>query len=160
MVLDQTVDHILAVLSPHLGSLGLLVDDRFTLLVKDVDSVEFEGIQAVVIGIQQCVAHHLGVNLLAHTAVIHVFVILLNFDAVGECPGLSTVTRLVVGERRLELVEGLVVAVHSHRQTGNRFLGLVHKQLLCRSISSQRHNGKKYDDNLFHNLHYLMRRQN
>ena len=100
-------------------------------------------------------AHSLGIDFLAHTAVVHVFIILLNLDAVCQRPRLGTVAGLVVGQRRCKIIECLVVAVNSHCETADGFLGLVHKQLLGAGIGSQCRDSNKYNEYLLHNLRSL-----
>ena len=139
MVVHQSIDNLLAVLGLHLGTLGLLVDDGLALLVQDAHGIEFQGLHAVVIGINQGVAHGLDVHLLAHAAVVHILVILLHLDTVGQRPGLGIARGLLVGECRLQLGEGAVIAVHGHRQAGDGLLGLVHRQMLPCRIQAQQH---------------------
>ena len=124
MMIDKTVDHVLAEFCLELGTLGLLVDDRFAFLILNEGRIELECHETVFIGINQRVPHCLDVNLLTHAAVVHVFIELLSLDAACQRPGFGLIARFLIGECRFEPVKCLVVAVHCHCQASDIFLGL------------------------------------
>ena len=151
MMVQHAVSDVLAVFGPHLGTLGFLVNDFFALIVEDIDGIQLERYQAVIVAIQQSVAHQLGIDFLAHTAVVHVFVIEFDFDAVGKGPGLGTVTRLVVGQCWFQLLESLVITVNRHGQATDVFLDLGNVGSLCMRVQRQHHECCKYNGYSFHN---------
>ena len=132
MMLEHAADDLLAVFSLHLGPLGFLVDGGLSLLVQDGNGVQFQGFDAVVIGIDERMSHRLDVNFLAHTAIVHELVILFDLDAVGQRPRFGPPTGFLVGECGFEPVEGLVVAIYGHRQSADVFFGLCYQRVLGR----------------------------